>query len=74
MVSKFATYIKHKIFPILCADCKIKIARKFGFKKPKSHKAKHKKRGKLRGAAKAAFLRRINAGRRKHGLKPIHAR
>lgn len=76
MVSKFVTYIKHKVFPILCADCRIKVARKFGFKhKPKSsHKAKHKKRGKLTGKAKAAFLRRLNKGRAKAGLKPIHAR
>ena len=52
MVSKFLLYIKRKVFPILCADCKIKIARKFGFAhkmrsagrkiKHKAHRAKHR--------------------------------
>ena len=40
MVSKFATYVKHKIFPILCIDCKAKIARKFGFASKLKHHAR----------------------------------
>lgn len=43
-------------------------------KTPKKRKSSTKKRGKLRGKEKAAFLRRINKGRREAGLKPIKAR
>lgn len=44
MASKFVLYIKRKVFPSLCADCKIKIARKFGFSRTVVHLVKHHKR------------------------------
>jgi hypothetical protein len=66
---KFAMYVKQRVFPSLCADCKIKIARKFHFTgsimrvhhKRKGHKVpKGSKRYKqlLRNLAKARRARR----------------
>jgi hypothetical protein len=64
--NKIKSFVRRLIMPKLCSDCKPKIARMVGVKVSHSHRKKHRKGKKLHGAAKAAFLRRMAAGRRKH--------
>ena len=46
LASKFRSYVKFKLFPILCQDCKIKVARKLGFVyKVKGRLHRHRHRG-----------------------------
>lgn len=67
LVGKFRRFFLREVKPSLCADCKVKMDRKFGLSHRIKHRIKHRRKGhKLHGAAKAAFLRRMAAGRRKH--------
>ncbi|MDE2590671.1 MAG: hypothetical protein KGL95_13515 [Patescibacteria group bacterium] len=84
LAKKFLGFFKRQVRPSLCADCKEKMDRKFGLVSIRHHHVKHrrnkrrsytKRRGISKAAARARFkklLPRINAGRRKKGLKPIH--
>lgn len=82
ITSKFLNFFKRKVRPSLCADCKEKMDRKFGLAHRIKHRIKHRKSHSKRShhkmskkEARARFrklLPRINAGRRKKGLKPIH--
>ena len=74
LAKRFMGFFKRQVRPSLCADCKVKMDRKFGVKHTHTQKKGKTKGRKLTGKAKEAFLRRINAGRRKKGLKPIHAK
>ena len=64
LMGKFKSFFKRQIRPSLCADCKVKMDRKFGLSHS-HHTKKHRKAHKLHGAEKRAFLRRMAAGRRK---------
>lgn len=64
-MGKFKAFFKRQIRPSLCADCKVKMDRKFGLSHSHKHSQKHRKGHKLTGKAKAEFLRRMAAGRRK---------
>jgi len=63
LMGKFKAFFKRQVRPSLCADCKVKMDRKFGLSH--KHSKKHRRGHKLHGAAKAAFLRRMAAGKRK---------
>jgi len=65
LAKRFMGFFKRQVRPSLCADCKVKMDRKFGLSHSHKHGKKHRKGHKLHGAAKAAFLRRMAAGRRK---------
>ncbi len=60
----------------LCKNCSIKLHKEFGIKgwghsiKPQKKRKGHK----MTHAEKIKFLARLNKGRRKKGLKPIHAK
>jgi hypothetical protein len=41
-MNKFVLYIKRQVFPSLCADCKIKIAKKFHFASKIKHRIKRR--------------------------------
>lgn len=83
LAKRFLGFFKRQVRPSLCMDCKEKMDRKFGITSKITHRVKHKRshsrksghRKISKAVARARFkklLPKINAGRRKKGLKPIH--
>jgi len=55
LMAKFKTFFKRQVRPSLCADCKVKMDKKFGL----SHKIKHMKH---RKGKKSKSGRKLSAG------------